>query len=72
MTVQPEIDYVVPYVDGTDPEWVSLYMKNKKLNENAENLLEVRRRFSPNILFKYQFRGIAKFMPWIRTVHLIV
>ena len=72
MTISQKIDYVIPYVDGTDPEWLALYVKNKGLNENAENLKEVRKRFSPNILFKYQFRGIEKFMPWIGTVHLLV
>ena len=33
---------------------------------------EVKKRFSPNILFKYQFHGIEKFMPWINVVHLLI
>jgi hypothetical protein len=32
----------------------------------------VRKRFSPNVLLKYQFRGIEKFAPWINSVHFIV
>ena len=66
------IDYVIPYVDSTDPIWLKQYMKMKKYNENANNIDEVKKRFSPNILFKYQFRGIEKFMPWINVVHLLV
>ena len=51
--ISQKIDYVIPYVDGTDPEWLALYLKNKNLNENAKNVDEVKKRFSPNILFKY-------------------
>ena len=72
MNIMQKIDYVIPYVDGTDPTWLNLYLKNRKLNENANNANEVKKRFSPNILFKYQFRGIEKFMPWIGTIHLLV
>ena len=72
MTVGQKVDYVIPYVDGTDLAWISLYMKNRGLNENASNAEEVRKRFSPNVLFKYQFRGIERFMPWVGTVHLLV
>ena len=53
MTVSQKINYVIPYVDGTDPEWLALYLKNKNLNENAKNAEEVKKRFSPNALFKY-------------------
>lgn len=67
-----DIDYVIPYVDGTDQQWLELYCKNKNFNPNKDNLIEVKKRFSPNILFKYQFRGIEKFAPWINTVHLLV
>ena len=66
------IDYVIPYVDGNDEEWLNLYMQNKHLNPNGSNIVEVKKRFSPNILFKYQFRGIEKFAPWINRVHLLV
>lgn len=72
MIISQKIDYVIPYVDGSDPEWLALYLKNKNLNENAKNEEEVKKRFSPNILFKYQFRGIEKFMPWIGSIHLLV
>lgn len=66
------VDYVIPYVDGTDPAWLDLYEKYAHLNPNGGDRKEVRKRFSPNRLFKYQFRGLEKFAPWIDTVHLLV
>ena len=64
------IDYVMPYVDNTDPEWYKLYCQYS--NENKHSKSENLKRFSTNILFKYVFRGIEKYMPWINNVFLIV
>lgn len=65
------IDYVVPFVDSSDVNWIKEYNKyaDKKINPEVNGT----ERFRANQeLFKYHFRGIAKFMPWIDTVHLIV
>lgn len=71
MKIDADVDYVVPYVDGTDPLWQESFIKYKADCTYADKL-ELAKRYSPNILFKYQFRGIEKFMPWITTVHLLV
>lgn len=66
-----KIDYVVPYVDGTKPLWIDQFIKYKSgLTYSDKD--EISKRYSPNRLFKYQFRGIERFMPWINTVHLLV
>ena len=71
MKIDVDIDYVVPYVDGTDKFWQDQFMKCKS-GCTYDDKLELAKRYSPNTLFKYQFRGIEKFMPWIKTVHLLV
>lgn len=67
-----KIDYVVPYVDGSDPAWLDVFMKCKKEANQPFDENELKKRYSENRLFKYHFRSIEKFMPWIGTVHLLV
>lgn len=66
------IDYVVPFVDNSDPCWIEQYNKY-----SPSNILDMdsngKERFRCNQqLFKYHFRGLAKQMPWIGVVHLLV
>ncbi len=63
------IDLVVPYVDNRDPEWQKNYniYVNHKLGYGGDV-----ERFRSYDLFKYFFRGIDKYMKFIRKVHLIV
>lgn len=65
-----KIDYVVPYVDSSKQQWINLY--NKYKNDFLGDKKEFQKRFDTNPLFKYSFRGIEKFMPWINNVFLIV
>ena len=67
-----KIDYVAPYVNGTDPDWLNVFIKHKKEAGQHFNEDELRKRYSENKLFRYHFRSIEKFMPWIDTVHLLV
>lgn len=67
------IDFILPYVDNTDPNWQKLYCNYKY---KTEDISEVNGNFrfagDEHGLFKYIFRGIEKNMPWISVVHLIV
>ena len=65
-----KIDYIVHYLDPTKSEWMDLYYKYSK--ENHLSKIEKINRFDFNPLFKFQFRGIEKYMPWINKIHLIV
>ena len=68
---QPGIDIVVPYVDSLDTNWQKLFEEYnpKTVSEgvNAKNRFRGQGDF-----FKYFFRGIDKYMPWVRKVHLVV
>lgn len=70
--MEKTIDYVFPYVDCDDPQWIEEYNKYapKKRNENKWGT--DMQRFRSNDLLKYTFRSIEKNMPFIRKVHLIV
>lgn len=59
------IDVVIPFVDGSDPIWRELY--KKEFNEDP-----ITKYRSNSDLFKYNLRSIAKNMPWINNLYIIV
>ena len=62
-----DVDLVVPFVDSRDKVWQEAYTKtfgNETYNNNA--------RFDNPDLFEYCIKGVDKYMPWIRKIHLIV
>ena len=60
------MDYVFPYVDCEDPVWREQYRRANNFIRMDES------RFRPFGTLKYVFRGIAKNMPFIDRVVLIV
>lgn len=65
------IDIVIPWVDGSDPDWIK--EKNKYLGVvNKEDNIDARdNRYRDWGLLRYWFRGVEKFLPWIRTIHFV-
>lgn len=61
-----EIDAVITWVDGTDPEWLNL---RNKYSEESKQLSG--KYFRDWGTLKYVLRGIDRFMPWVHTVHLV-
>lgn len=64
------IDFVLPWVNPKDNKWVQLYTKysiknNRDVRANGS-------RWRDWELLRYVFRGIDKYMPWIRNVYLIL
>ena len=64
-----QIDIVIPWVDGSDPEWQQEFKKYVAIEMGRDNNTEIRYRDWDNM--QYLFRGIEKFAPWVRKVHLI-
>ncbi len=65
-----DIDVVIPWVDPTDKEWQA--SKNKFLKDlNNDKVDNSENRFRDWDNFKYVFRGIDKFMPWVHKIYLI-
>lgn len=70
MAIDYPIDFVFPTVYQTDINWQITYKKvcerlGKPVNLNSQ-------RFRSWDTERFIFRGIEKFMPWIRTVHFVV
>ena len=65
-----DIDIVIPWVDGNDKKWQN--ERNRYLQEETgikAEAIEARYRDWDNV--QYIFRGIEKFMPWVRMVHFV-
>ncbi len=73
-----DIDIVIPWVDGSDPEWRRAFEKARTesggdnpvvATGGDENTSEIRYRDWGTLPFL--FRGIERFTPWVRRVHLV-
>jgi len=63
---EEKIDFVVPLVDCNDPEWIksyNYYRPNKPISDES--------RFRDWGIFKYWFRSVEKYAPWVNKVFLI-
>lgn len=64
-----KIDFVIPWVDGGDPEWMAEKNKYIKKTEQSVDLSNSRYRDWDNL--KYWFRGVEKFAPWVNRIYFI-
>lgn len=67
--MQQEIDFVIIWVDGNDPEWKKIKNEYKGFLTKAEDDSEHRYRDWDNL--QYWFRGVEKFCPWVRMIHFV-
>lgn len=65
-----EIDFVIPWVDGSAPEWIAEFNKYAP-KERRIGIDNSKKRYRDYGLLRYWFRGVEKFTPWVRTVHFI-
>jgi len=63
-----DIDFVVPWVDGSDPEWIKEFNKYSPISKTGDKRECNYRDFD---LLKYWFRGVEKFAPWVHKVFFI-
>lgn len=72
---QEKIDFVVTWVDGADPVWLSrkkAYLKDKLgVDMGDESVEDGDDRYRDFGLFKYWFRSIEKYAPWVNKIFLI-
>lgn len=69
ITKHTPIDFVIPWVDGSDPEW----RKQKNLYSGGKNSEDDTReiRFRDWETLQYWFRGVEKYAPWVNKIHFI-
>ncbi len=63
-----KIDFVVTWLDSSDPEWQKDYIKYKNITLEGD---QSSARFRDWDLFKYWFRAVEKYAPWVNKVFLI-
>lgn len=61
-----KIDIVITWVNSNDPKWQEKYYFY--LNKTAEKNSSGKQRFEDLNTLKYIFRGIERFLPWVRKV----
>ncbi|MGN0666924.1 MAG: stealth family protein [Huintestinicola sp.] len=61
------IDFVIIWVDGSDPEWQAEKAKYVPTT-NTDSRPE---RYRDWGLLPYWFRGVEKFAPWVRRIHFV-
>ncbi len=65
--ISDEIDFVIIWVDGSDPEWLA---EKAKYAPPADTDSRPERYRDWNLL-PYWFRGVEKFAPWVRKIHFV-
>lgn len=66
METTQKIDFVVPWVDSSDPEWIKLYNYYR-----PDKPVTHRGRFRNWDIFRYWFRAVERYAPWVNKVYLI-
>lgn len=62
------IDFVIPWVDGSDPKW----RKRKEAVVGFQSSDASAQRYRDWGLLKYWFRGVDSYAPWVHRVWLIL
>ena len=62
-----KIDFVVTWLDSTNPEWQESYFKYRP----DSNGLKGNARFRNMDIFRYWFRAVEEYAPWVNKVYLI-
>ena len=61
-----DIDIVIPWVDGGDPDWLKEKESYSEIKGDKRNV-----RYREWDVLKYWFRGVEKYAPWVRKIHFI-
>lgn len=62
-----KIDFVVTWLDSTDPAWQSLYESYKPTTKGDIS----NARFRDMNIFQYWFRAVERYAPWVNKIYLI-
>lgn len=69
MTKTSDIDFIIPWVDGSDKEWIKSF--NTYSPEHMRLTDSRIERYRDWGLLKYWFRGVEIFAPWVRKIHFV-
>ena len=66
-----DIDFVIPYVDSTDPQWQARFAEYKKAETGVAPTDSSISRYRNGVDLRYWFRAVQQYAPWVRRVHLL-
>lgn len=71
---QPKIDFVITWVDGTDPKWLAEKLRTLQETDSFEaqktDSSDLRFRNDFDFL-RFWFRGVEKFAPWVNQIFFV-
>ena len=65
------IDFVVTWVDGNDPIWQKKKSQYEGSTFVTEDITHSSKLYRDWGTFKYWFRGVEKFAPWVNKIYLV-
>ncbi len=68
--MKPEIDIVLPWVDGSDPIWLAEKEENHIIYQ-PERAADSNIRYESWDNLHYWFRAVEKYMPWVHKIFFI-
>ena len=69
-----KIDFVLPWVDGSDQEWLALKRKYETSDANilcSDPDANGENRYRDYGLLRYWFRGVERFAPWVNRIFFV-
>lgn len=63
-----KIDFVIMWVDGSDPKWLQ---EKNKYSTNKIDVDDAINRYRDMGTLKYWFRSVEKYTPWVNKIHFI-
>lgn len=66
-----KIDFVVTWVDGSDPDWVALRSRYESNDETVSAQANGEDRYRDWGLIRYFFRSVCQCAPWVNKVHFV-
>lgn len=61
------IDFILPWVDGSDPDWLNDFNQYKPLNSHINQ----KNNYRDWDNLKYQFRSFEFFSPWVNKIYFV-
>ncbi len=61
------IDFVILWVDGSDPAWLREFAAARHLTEEDARAI----RYRDTGTLRYWFRSVERFAPWVRRIHFV-
>lgn len=65
-----DIDFVITWVDMNDPQWQAQFARYSQQKQETKNGVS-KARFRDYGFFRYWWRGVEEFAPWVRKIHLV-